>query len=72
MQEDNEYSITNIVNEPNIIELIDPVTIVGDIHGQLYDLLKILSLTGLDRPFIDPNQKVVFLGDYIDRGLESL
>lgn len=61
-----------VVNEPNIIDVNDPVTIVGDIHGQLYDLLKILSLTDLDKPQLKPNHKVIFLGDYVDRGLESL
>lgn len=60
------------VNEPNIVELTDPVTIVGDIHGQLYDLLKILTLTDLDKPQLKTNHKVIFLGDYVDRGLESL
>ena len=29
-----------IKNEPNIIKVQDPVTVVGDLHGQYYDLLK--------------------------------
>jgi len=59
-------------NEPNVISVNDPVTIVGDIHGQLYDLLKILSLVDLlDKSSIGEH-KVIFLGDYVDRGLESL
>lgn len=32
-----------IENEPNIVKLKDPVTIVGDIHGQFYDLVGILD-----------------------------
>ncbi len=32
--------------EPNILMLNDPVTVVGDIHGQFYDLLKILDVGG--------------------------
>lgn len=32
--------------EPNIIEIEHPVTIVGDIHGQFYDFITILSLGG--------------------------
>lgn len=43
-----------------------PISIVGDIHGQFRDLLKVLSLC----PNIDENPKhtILFLGDYVDRG----
>lgn len=29
--------------EPNLIKIQDPVTIVGDIHGQFYDFVKIID-----------------------------
>lgn len=32
--------------EPNMLTLNEPVTVVGDIHGQFYDLLKILEVGG--------------------------
>lgn len=32
--------------EPNVLTLNEPVTVVGDIHGQFYDLLRILEVGG--------------------------
>lgn len=59
---------TEIVKkEPNIVKAADPVTIVGDIHGQFYDFLKILEVGG--SPELS---KYVFLGDYVDRGNFSI
>ncbi|KAK8888721.1 hypothetical protein M9Y10_033455 [Tritrichomonas musculus] len=53
-------------NEDNILELSGDLIIVGDIHGSLHDLLRILK-------FIDENNaRVLFLGDYVDRGEFSL
>lgn len=55
------------LREPNLLHLEDPVTIIGDIHGQYYDLIKILELAG-DLS----NTKYLFLGDYVDRGAFSI
>lgn len=53
--------------EPNILKIKDPVVVVGDIHGQFYDLISLLELGG----DISSTQ-YLFLGDYVDRGSFSV
>ncbi|HBM91426.1 MAG TPA: serine/threonine protein phosphatase [Rhodospirillaceae bacterium] len=46
--------------------------VVGDIHGRLDLLTRLLSMIEADAlAFPERNKKLVFLGDYIDRGLDS-
>ena len=52
--------------EPNLLRVDGKVVIVGDIHGQFYDLVAMLRKLKGRNP--DPNQKILFLGDYVDRG----
>ena len=50
--------------EPNLMRVGEPIVIVGDLHGQYYDLCHMLDKAG------DPkNINYLFLGDYVDRGI---
>lgn len=56
--------------ENNLIEIPAPVVIVGDIHGQYYDLLQILE-HGCGKDDLSKT-RFLFLGDYVDRGQFSI
>ncbi len=46
--------------------------VVGDIHGRLDLLTRLLSMIEADASaFPERSKKLIFLGDYIDRGLDS-
>ena len=56
--------------EPNMLKMQEPVVIIGDIHGQYYDMIHMFEKV-IDQRNV-PKTKLLFLGDYVDRGLFSL
>lgn len=52
-----------IRKEPNLLNLHSPIIVVGDLHGQFLDLIRIFQKNG-----IPPGKKYLFLGDLVDRG----
>ena len=50
-------------DEPVVLELRSPYVIIGDLHGHILDLYRILNTLGYP-----PRRKYLFLGDIVDRG----
>jgi len=55
------------LDQSMLLELAAPIKVVGDVHGQYHDLLRLFKLGGLPS-----KSNYLFLGDYVDRGSQSL
>ena len=65
-----EKALEIMAQEPTVLTLQLPCSVVGDIHGQFHDLKELFEIGG-----VPPQTNYVFLGDYVDRGhygLETL
>lgn len=62
-----KWSREIFLSQPNLLELEAPIKICGAIYGQYSDLLRLLEYGGLP-----PLSKYLFLGNYVDRGKQSI
>ena len=56
-----------LAGEPSLLQLSGPIVVVGDLHGNIDDLLRIFKRCGYP-----PDTRYLFLGDYVDRGSYSV
>lgn len=56
-----------IQKQPVLLNLSTEITLIGDLHGNIRDLIRIFWNTGSPS-----NTKFLFLGDYVDRGEHSI
>lgn len=61
------HALQIMLEQPALLELHCPINVVGDIHGQYSDLLRLFEMGGFP-----PNANYLFLGDYVDRATQGI
>jgi hypothetical protein len=56
-----------LAEESNIVSVDSPVNIAGDVHGQFFDVKNLLEKGGNL-----PDNKFIMIGDFVDRGYNSV
>mmetsp|Transcript_37096 Transcript_37096/g.56918 ORF Transcript_37096/g.56918 Transcript_37096/m.56918 type:complete len:300 (+) Transcript_37096:198-1097(+) len=60
-------ALATVQSQPMLLQLEAPLTVGSDIHGQYFDLLRFMNNAD-----IPPKTNYLFLGDYVDRGKQSI
>ncbi|OHT09875.1 Ser/Thr protein phosphatase [Tritrichomonas foetus] len=55
------------IAQETLIDVPAPIYVIGDLHGNVFDLVRILIMAGPP-----PINRFLFLGDYVDRGQYSV
>jgi len=65
--------VTEVLKQDSTLLILQaPITVCGDVHGQFYDLIAKFSGHADMEPVSPNSKKYLFLGDYVDRGDNSL
>lgn len=60
--------------EGGLVEIheLENLAVISDLHGDSYSLFRILDEINYEKFLSRPKNKLVFLGDYVDRGSDSI
>ena len=56
-----------LMEENSLLEVQAPIKIIGDLHGDFDNLMRLFDLIGKV-----PKEKLLFLGNYVDMGMDGI